>query len=125
MPGSGQWTLVCDREPYRSIRNGPDAQRTLNDQLLKPECWCCSGHTYTLIFWSKHIWEQVYAKTARLQEEFVEHYAENLLPAEEACWANFTPSRYDSFDRIPNLAQQRSSEERRSPLESQPKKGDK
>ena len=68
--------------------------RQLNDDLLKQECWSCSNHTYTLVFWSHSIWQHVCSQNAELQSKFAPHYARSLLSNQEAKAAVYKPALY-------------------------------
>lgn len=89
MPGMGQWDIITKEKVFDpgAAKEPDDApsyfNRNMSDELAKPECWQCGKHAYTLVFWSKSIWQHVSQQSIDNQREFAHEYGKYLLDLSE------------------------------------------
>jgi hypothetical protein len=79
--------------------------RSSNEQsqaaaLEKEECWCCHHYQYTLIFWSQSIQFQQQRAARKLQNDYVDIFAQHLqeaklLPAPDPRGLTFVSEKSD------------------------------
>ena len=66
----------------------------------KEECWCCHNYQYTLIFWSQSIQFQQQRTARKLQNDYVDIFAQHLqeaklLPAPDPRGLTFVSEKSD------------------------------
>ena len=84
----------------RTKKGRSSKEQTQAAGLEKEECWCCHNYQYTLIFWSQSIQFEQQRAAKKLQNDYVDIFAQhlqeaNLLPVPDPRGLTFVSEKSD------------------------------